>query len=639
MSLIRQVWLLLWLTLATALAGAIGVSVHSARQYLATQLTQKNNDTAQALALAMSQFHGDLTGLELALSSQFDTGNYQRMALVGPNGQALVVRTAGLRPGVAPAWFVDWLAITPGTGVAQVSDGWKPLGRLEVLSQVDFAQDELWRSSLVTGGLLAVVAGLAGAIALLGVRRIRQPLDAVVRQATALTERRFVTVSEPQTPELREVTRAMNTMVARLKAMFDEQAGQVDQLRRQANCDALTGVANRAHFMSRLKVLLDSEDGSASGALVLVRLTELQGLNRRLGRAATDQLLQQAASAINESADRAGAAEIGRLNGSDFAIILSDVGSLREPAIDVAARLRNLLRAHDADSAAVVGAVRWWHGAPLSSLLAAADQALARAEARGPYAVELDDSGDGLVLGEAAWRQRIEQALVDQRLRLMEFSLVDAAGDVVHRECPLRLQLDAGGDWTPAAQWLPMARRAQLTGRIDLAAVHLALEAIAGDGVARAVNVSPGSLLDGSFTAGLRVALSRWTEAAPGLWLEVAEAGAMRHLALLRELVSQAHAYGARVGLEHAGDGLADSAALLEAGLDFVKLDASFTLGLSTDTARAQHVAGSVRMLHGIGLSVYAEGVADHADAQALWLCGLDGLTGPVLASLGGPSN
>jgi diguanylate cyclase (GGDEF)-like protein len=638
MSLIRQVWLLLWLTLATALAGAIGVSVHSARQYLATQLTQKNNDTAQALALTMSQWHGDLTGLELALSSQFDTGNYQHMALVAANGKSLVVRSAAPRAGVAPAWFVDWLSIAPGTGIAQVSDGWKPLGRLEVLSQVDYAHDELWHSTLVTAGLLAGVAAIAGLIALLGVRRIRQPLDAVVRQATALTERRFVTVSEPQTPELREVTRAMNTMVARLKSMFDEQAGQVEQLRRQANCDALTGVSNRAHFMSRLKVLLDSEDGSASGALVLVRLTELQGMNRKLGRAATDQLLQQAAAAISESADRAAAAEIGRLNGSDFAIILSDVGSLREPAIDVAARLRNLLRGQDTESAAVVGAVRWWHGAPLSSLLAAADQALARAEARGPYAVELDDSGDGVVLGEAAWRQRIETALAEHRLRLVEFPLVDGAGDVVHLECPLRLQLDAAGEWTPAAQWLPMARRAQLTGRIDLAAVQLALQAITVDGVARAVNVSPGSLLDGNFTAGLRVALSARPDAAPGLWLEVAEAGAMRHLPLLRELVAQAHAFGTRVGLEHAGDGLADSASLLEAGLDFVKLDASFTLGLSGDSARAQHVGGSVRMLHGIGLSVYAEGVGDTADAQALWLCGVDGLTGPVVARLDGPS-
>jgi len=638
MSLIRQVWFLLLLTLAVAFVGAVGVSVHSARHYLQTQLTLKNNDVAQSLALTLSQQKGERTAMELALSSQFDTGAYQRIELLSATGAPLVSRRASPRLGSVPAWFVSWLAIEPEAGVAQVSDGWKQLGRLEVLSQSDFAYDELWRSTLVTIGLLACVAAVAGLMASVGVNRIRQPLDAVVSQAKALTERRFVTVSEPTIPELRNVTRAMNAMVARLKAMFDEQAGQVDQLRRQANCDALTGVSNRAHFMGRLKVLLGSEDGSAAGAIVLVRLTDLQGLNRKLGHAATDKLLQESAAAIIESAGRAGSQEVGRLNGSDFAMILPDVGSLREPAVDVAARLRNLLRACDADSSAVVGAVRWWHGAPMSSLLAAADQALARAEARGPYAVELDDTGDGLVLGEDMWRQRIESAISGQQLRLMEYPLVDAHGRVVHRECPLRMRLEAGGEWMPAALWLPMARRTQLTAQIDLAAVRLALTAIAADGMARAVNICPGSLLESGFVPGLRAAMAALPDAAPGLWLEVAEVGAMRHLALLREMVMQSHAFGARVGLEHAGDCLSSTGSLLEAGLDFVKLDASLTEGLAGDVARSQHVAGSVRMLRGIGLSVYAEGVVDPADAKALWQCGVDGVTGPVVALLNPPA-
>lgn len=633
MSLIRQVWFLLWLTLAVACVGALGVSVHSARQYLVTQLTLKNNDAAQSLALSMAQQRGDLTAIELMLSSQFDTGSYQRVELRSDQGKVLVGRSAAVRSGTAPAWFVEWLAIRPGTGVAQVANGWKPLGRLEVVSQFDYALDALWQSTLAMVGGLAGIAVLAAAVAALGVRRLRRPLDAVVAQAAALTERRFVTISEPTTPELRNVARAMNAMVGMLKSVFDEQAAQVEHLRRQAHCDALTGVSNRAHFMGRLKVLLSAEDGSAAGALILVRLTDLQGLNRRMGRAETDQLLQRAAAAIVESASRSGSAEVGRLNGSDFAVILPDVGSLREPAVDLAAGLRNLLKGLGSDSSAVVGAVRWWHGAPMSPLLAAADQALARAEGRGAYAVELDDSGDGLALGEDAWRARIEAALAAGDLALVEFPLVDAGGGVVHRECPARLRWSGSQPWTPAAQWLPMARRAQLTWRIDLLAIEQALQAIAADGMPRAINVSPASLLESSFLPGLRRALSEAPQAAPGLWLEVAEAGALRQRALLRELVLQAHACGARVGLEHAGDGLVDSSALLEAGLNFVKLDASFTEGLSADPARLQHVSSSVRMLRGIGLAVYAEGVSSEADAQALWSCGIDGLTGPVLAT------
>lgn len=634
MSLIRQVWLLLALTLVLAFAAAFGITVHSARQYLETQLALKNNDTAQFLALTLSQQHGDRTAMELVVASQFDTGFYEQIRLLGADGKPLLERHANPKIGQAPGWFVQWLGISPEVGTSQVSDGWKQIGRLEVRSHTSFAHDQLWSNTLSTAALLALLALALGGIAAFGVRRIRLPLEATVQQATAITERRFVTISEPVVPELREVTRAMNNMVARLKGMFDEQAAQVELLRRQANCDALTGLSNRAHFMGRLKVMLNSEDGMAGGAIVLVRLADLQGLNRKLGHATTDRLLQESAAAIVESARRAGSFEVGRLNGSDFAMVLPEIGSLREPAVDVAARLRNLLRAHDPMANAVVGAVRWWHGAPMSSLLAAADQALARAEGRGAYAVELDDTGDGLVLGEDAWRERLQNAVSQGRARLVEFPLVDMHGAVVHRECPLRLQLEDSGDMVPAAQWLPMARRTQLTSRIDLLAAKLALTAIANDGMARAVNISPGSLLDSSFIPNLRALLAGYTGEAPGLWLEVAEDGALRHIDLVREMVTQMHGCGARVGLEHAGERLTEASGLLEVGLDFVKLDASFVEGLSEDHARREHVAGAVRMLHGIGLKVYAEGVTSSEDATALVGCGLDGLTGPVVPAV-----
>jgi EAL domain-containing protein (putative c-di-GMP-specific phosphodiesterase class I) len=149
--------------------------------------------------------------------------------------------------------------------------------------------------------------------------------------------------------------------------------------------------------------------------------------------------------------------------------------------------------------------------------------------------------------------------------------------------------------------------------------------------MARAVNVSPGSLLDSSFVPNLRALLQGYPAEAPGLWLEVPEDGALRHNDLMRELVGQMHALGARVGLEHAGERLTEAAGLLESGLDFVKLDASFVEGLSADQARREHVAGAVRMLHGIGLKVYAEGVTSSDDATALDACGLDGITGPVV--------
>ena len=631
MSLIRQVWLLLSVTLVLAFVGATGVSVHSARSFLQSQLNQRNNDAAQAVALTMSQQHGDAVALELTIASQFDTGNYESVRLIAPGGRVLIEKQREPSPSTAPAWFVKLLGIAPVQGVAQVSDGWRQVGRVEVQSQASVVNAELWRGTVKTVGWLLLLAAAAGTIAAIGVKRIRAPLAATVEQARALTERRFMTVVEPDVPELRNVTRAMNAMVARLKAMFDEQAQQVEHLRRQAHCDPLTGVATRAHFLSRVSGMLESEDGAGSGALLIVRLIDLQALNKRLGRTATDRLVYDAADALVESARRLSAGEVGRLNGSDFALVLPDVESLHEPAVDVVARLRALLRAHNGAAHAVVSAVRWWHGAPLSSLLAAADHALARAESRGPYSVELDDTGDAMALGEDAWRHRLQTALVERNGQLVDYPLVARNGNLIHYESPLRLRMGEEGELVAAAQWLPMARRANLTPEIDLLALELALIAIAQDQTPRSINISPASLADSGFVARVRALIAAHRPVAPGLSLELAEAGAVHQLHLVRDLAEQLHGDGVKVGLEHAGERLGETQGLLEAGLDFVKLDASLAEGLGQDEARRQHVAGTVRMMHGIGLKVYAEGVVSVEDATELWRCGIDGLTGPAV--------
>ncbi|MDH4062106.1 MAG: GGDEF domain-containing protein, partial [Aquincola sp.] len=86
MSLMRQIGLLLAAVVLLALAGAVGVNLHAARDTLATQLRVKNSDNAQSLALALSQQKGDAQLMELLLAAQFDTGFYRRIRFVRADG-------------------------------------------------------------------------------------------------------------------------------------------------------------------------------------------------------------------------------------------------------------------------------------------------------------------------------------------------------------------------------------------------------------------------------------------------------------------------------------------------------------------------------------------------------------------------
>lgn len=637
MSLIRQVWLLVVGIVMTACIGSVVVSVLTARSYLETQLALKNNDNAQALALTMTQQNGNRSLIELALSAQFDTGYYQSIRWLAPTGKVLAEQQAAAdAPVGAPQWFMRLVPIRSQPGVAQVMHGWKALGSIEVVSQPSFAYADLWSGTLWMTGALLLIGVVALVIGHLAVRRLSQRLDKVVEQAQALTERRFISVEEPGTLELKRVTRAMNSMVGRMRDMFAEQAAQVEQLHREANCDPLTGVSHRKHFLDQLDAQLHREDGIGQGWVMLVRFMHLTQSNRTLGYARTDALLRRLARALGLTLPSGGSPDaVGRLNGADFMVLLVQAQDATHDLREMLMRVRTAVSG--ADGAAVVAsAVAWRRGDTSSQLLAAADAALSQAEARGPFAFELLHSATGLeqqpVGSEEAWRHGLERALAEQRTRLDEFPLLDPDGRLVHQECPLQVQIKSDGPFERASVWLPYAIRTGMTALLDEEAFELAVAAISTDAQPRGINMSASSLPDAALLGRLRQRLSRMPQVAQRLWIDIDEQAAVTQPQALMELCRQLRPIGVRIGLEHAGERLTTLGPVLESGLDYIKLSRSFAAGVSIDPNRVSLVRSTTSMLHGLGLRVYVEGMDDPADLPALWACGVDGATGPAVS-------
>lgn len=631
MSLMRQVGLLVLGVVLASLLGSVAVSAGSVRALLQTQLQLKNGDNAQALALALSQQRGDAELIKLLIAAQFDTGNYRSLVWRSADGRVAFERHAGARASVAPAWFVALLPVQVPPGEAQVSAGWTALGAVEVQSHTSFVHDELWHSLLRSTALLAAIGLAAGLAALAVLRRLRRPLDAAVAQAQAVVEGRYELVAEAGVAELRPLGDAMNAMVARVKSLFEAQAEQLQVLRLQAHCDVLTGLSARKHFLAELGSALARDEGPESAGLVLVRLRDLAGLNQRLGRPAVDQILVAIAHALKAYPEHVPDCLAGRLNGADFALWLPAPKVAGETADALAKALRVSLPAFGGGIQVALGAVELARTQELSAWFGEADAALARAEAQPGFAVELltQPQAPGVQRGERAWRAQITEALQQRRSRLLAFPLLGRAGQVLHWECPLQLQLEPQGALEAATRWLPLALRSRLTAEVDAQAVALALEQSAEDGRMRCVNIAPASLLEGGFVARLRELLLQAPQAASRLGLELPEGAALQHFELLQEFGRQLRPLGVKLGLEHAGPGLAQVERLYQAGLDYVKLDAAVCSGVAGDAARAAFVRGMVIMLRALALQVYAEGVTDALDAQALWDCELDGLTGP----------
>ncbi|MEY4753941.1 MAG: hypothetical protein RJA44_1616 [Pseudomonadota bacterium] len=634
MTLIRQVWLLVVGIVVSACLGSVVVSVWSARSYLETQLALKNNDNAQALALTLTQQNSNRSMIELALSAQFDTGYYQSIRWLSPEGKVLAQQVAAeAAPEGAPVWFTKLVPIDSAPGTAQVMQGWTALGTIEVTSQTSFAYGELWSGTLRITAWLLMLGAIALMIGHIAVRRLSGRLDRVVDQAQALTERRFISVDETGTPELRRVTRAMNSMVDRVREMFNEQAQQVEQLRREINCDPLTGVSHRKHLLTQLETQLMRDEGIGQGWIVLVRFMRLAQVNNSIGRARTDALLRRLARALTLPLPGGSAPDaVGRLNGADFMAVLVQAHDGTADLREVLQRVRTVVSGTDGVGV-VASAVAWQRGDQVQPLLAIADAALARAEARGDFSTEIQHiaANDMNAGGEEAWRHNLSTALAEQRTRLEEYPLLDAEGQLVHHECPMRVQLVPNGPFESAAIWLPYAIRTRMTTLVDEEALDLAMAAIATDAQPRGINMSILSIQDSGLVTRLRQRLSRVPQAAQRLSIDIDEQAALMQSQALIELCRQLRPMGVRIGLEHAGERLTTLGAVLESGLDYIKLSRSFVTGIGSDPARATLVRGTTSMLHGLGLRVYAEGIDVPTDLPVLWACGLDGATGPAV--------
>jgi EAL domain-containing protein (putative c-di-GMP-specific phosphodiesterase class I)/GGDEF domain-containing protein len=638
MSMFRQLWLAIVASTLLALVGGLLVSMLSARSYLESQLSIKNTDNATALALSLSQSTPDEVTVELVVASLFDGGHYELVRVVNPQGKVMSERISTDTNLGAPGWFARFLPIHAQPGQAQISSGWKQFGVVTLVSQSRFAYAALWKSTKEMVLALAL-AGLAGGVmSTLVLRRLRKPLNAVIDQAQAITERRFITVEEPAVPELKKLAKAMNLTVARLKAMFEDEALRLEGVRREANCDTLTGLANRSNFMARLRDTMQSER-STGGAVFIARVANLTTVNQFLGRKDTDELLRAFGRGLTTVATQYPEAFAARLNGADFAMLVPALSDPKTVADQLFQALTNEAAPYLPDRPSTwLGCGHFPPGVEPDIILSQVDMALAAVEATGTSGlkvVNLFVAADAPKTADE-WSRLIHRALEQKWVRLVSFPVMSLDGKLVHRECPLRLMFDERGEWQPAGKFLPVAERLKLTPQLDLAAVALGLDELEAkpqlNGLA--INLSASSIYLPEFRSSLQKLLKRRT-GTERLWLEVAESGALTHFDAFKALCNDLRGMGCKLGLEHFGRQFSEIGRLHDLGLDYLKVDGSFVRGLDGNAGNQAFLKGLSTIAHSIGLRVIAEGVTNEADLKALSLVDFDGATGPAVSEPG----
>ncbi len=382
MSMHRQIWLAIVISAFVVFGGGLASSIVNAKVYLESQLTQKNIDNANALALTLTHSTPNQASADAAVNAMFDTGHYEFIEIKDKQNKAITERYSNGK-NTQYAYLQKIIHIHPRMGVAEINNGWKQYGTVYLSSNVSFAYETLHRT-IVHSALLMLLAGvLSGLLSYLILNRITKPLNDVIKQASEISNKNFMIIPETKVPELNKLAKAMNNTAHRLRDAFNHEEQKLEAMRKKACTDPLTGLANRSFFLSVVESTLNNDDLNG-GSLLLLRISKLAELNEELGRSRCDELIKAVANTLNSYTVGFDEAIAGRLNGSDFAVIIPNlIGKNNVINKAVLENIRQVAgRWTDPKKHIYNGMTEFKQKTQMSKVLAAADAALIDAESK-----------------------------------------------------------------------------------------------------------------------------------------------------------------------------------------------------------------------------------------------------------------
>jgi len=399
-----------------------------------------------------------------------------------------------------------------------------------------------------------------------------------------------------------------------------------------AECDTLTGLANRSRFQARLADLAD--DGAVPGAgwtLLLIDLDGFKRINDTFGHPLGDECLRQVAARLREAG--AAADLIARVGGDEFAMLLGpdpDRASLRRLAGRVIAALRQPVRCgrHVFQLGASLGiacaeAARSFD--PVR-IFTQADIALYAAKAAGKNTFRVFEP-DMMNAGERSFAivRAVTEALAQERLELhFQPKLCLADGRLAGFEALLRCELPDGtlcaAESFKAAfedPELSLQLGEWVIGRALVQAADWRQSGLPFGHVA--VNVGFAQLRDAGF-AGTLLARIAEHDLPPGtIEIELHEGVLLDDEAgLIRRTLARLRAGGVRVALDDFGTGFASLSHLRTLALDAIKIDRSFVSRCLNSAPDRAIIEAILRLGSSLGLDVIAEGIETEAQRSCL---------------------
>ncbi len=408
------------------------------------------------------------------------------------------------------------------------------------------------------------------------------------------------------------------------------------QLKRMAQFDLLTGLANRGIFVAEVvRAIERARRGERSFAILYLDLDHFKDVNDTLGHPIGDRLLQSVAERLQ--ANVRAIDTLARFGGDEFALLMADIGDPTDAGV-LADKLLQimvkpfLLDGNQIQSGFSIGIATYEPDAPdAEALLAHADVALYRAKSEGRHTYRFFTGAmDAEVRERVTLTSELQAAIAAGQLFLAYQPQVDMeTSQLVGLEALVRWNHPTRGALLPG-EFLPAAERSGLIvmlGNWVLRSACRQAQQWLEIGVALppvAINVSALQFkapreLENEIEAALAE-----TGIPPGtLEIELTETALMGTSSGRENVVERLRARGLRIAIDDFGTGYSSLLYLRRFPVDRIKIAQEFVKDIGVEANDTAIVKAAISLARELGIGVIAEGVetADQVRLLHEWGC------------------
>lgn len=412
-----------------------------------------------------------------------------------------------------------------------------------------------------------------------------------------------------------------------------------EKVRELEKRDQLTGLYNRGHFSDVLAETFGKKS-KAARALVCLEPDKFENIKQKMGVVATDGVVKQLGSLINEHATDAdicarfeGGLFLLILERKDFKEIEKWCGKLREA---IATQVFESSGRSTSVAVSIGLADMAGEAKNADDLLSRAQEAMLGVRADGGNAVrvytppEMDEEGRIL---DAGWVKKIKAGLENNRFQLVQQPIASLQGDSNDLVDILVRLLDEDDKEILPNEFIPAAERNDLMAAIDRWVIEQAIKQLRSRAQENSktrffLRLSSDSLADGKLMPWIGKLLKDNQVSPQNVVFEVPETAIEQHLKEAKALVAGARKIKAGFAVEHFGTGDNSMQLLEHLDMDFMKIDGSYMNLITTDEAKREEVAAFLDKAKSKDIATVAERVENANTMAVLWQLGVQYIQG-----------